>query len=182
MKMLVTSHEIREALSDIKPKQVAVAYVGSGWSKFVNANRLKEIRVSPTLGSNPKAIEELMNAIGYENVYFLDELHAKIYLDKNAAVIGSCNLSDNAMGDGGLLECAVLIDESEHIKTPHDTFDGYKNVAKEKYPTRKEKIEKLRKLLKDSDAVAWNVSMGAEENPPTLADYKSELDTIHIVP
>ena len=38
---------------------------------------LKEVIVSPTFGSNPEAVVNLAKRIGWDNVYFLNELHAK---------------------------------------------------------------------------------------------------------
>ena len=83
MKLLTSSKEIRDGLSRIKPSRIAVAFVGSNWRDFVPAHYLEEIILSPTLGSNPKAIEDLFKELSPARVHFLDELHSKIYLGKS---------------------------------------------------------------------------------------------------
>lgn len=164
----------------IQPAQIAVAYVGAGWKTFVSSDKLKEIVVSPTLGSNPKAIEELMRDIGHENVYFLDELHAKIYLGTDIAIVGSCNLSDNAMAEFGLLESAVLVDESRSISQLHHTFQNYKKLANDRYPTLEEKMERLRALTKEWNIALWHGLTKDLRVESSLASYESKLDKIHI--
>jgi hypothetical protein len=101
--------QLRDALKEIKPSKIAVAFVGDGWKRYVSSAHIKEIVLSPTLGSNPKAIEEIMDLIGPSNVYFLDNLHSKIYLGKESALLGSSNLSDNGFANSRLLETGVLI-------------------------------------------------------------------------
>lgn len=88
MKVLVED-EIRRTVIDCKPLRIAVAYIGVDWKTFIpDTSCLESIIVSPTIGSNPSAIADLVKQIGWEKVVFLDELHAKTYIGKNSAVIG----------------------------------------------------------------------------------------------
>lgn len=190
--LLLTAEEIRDALTLVKPARIAVAYVGEGWSNYLPPGCLKdppgclkELVVSPTLGSNPRAIEEIMRRIGHENVYFLDELHAKIYLGEKAAVVGSCNLSNNGLGDGCRWEAAVLLEDAESLRKLEDTLDKYKTLAIEgKYPDLETKLSKLRELNSQrSAAIRHGIIKGGKDEtgePPLLRDYKSVLDTIHV--
>lgn len=183
--LLLTAGDIRDALERIGPARIAVAYVGERWSKYLPSGCLKELVVSPTLGSNPRAIEEIMEKLGHQNVYFLDELHAKIYLGEKGAVVGSCNLSDNGLGDSGLLEAAGLLEDAESVRKLEDTFARYKTLAiKGKYPDLKTKLRKLQELHSQRSAAIRHRIIKGEENetgaPPLLRDYKSALDTIHI--
>jgi len=186
-RLLLTAEEIRAELTRIKPTRIAVAYVGEGWSKYLPPGCLEELVVSPTLGSNPRAIESIMNTktIGHQNVYFLDTLHAKIYLGEEAAVVGSCNLSDNGLSDGGNWEAAVLLEDRESVQRLENAFRIYKKQAN-KYPNEEAKLNKLRELISQrSAAIRHGIIKGEKDEsgePPLLRDYESALDTIHISP
>ncbi len=86
MKVLI-ENDIQEAVSGCKPSKIAVAYIGADWQTFIpDPSRLESIIVSPTIGSNPWAIADLVKQIGWEKVAFLDELHAKTYIKKRGHV------------------------------------------------------------------------------------------------
>lgn len=181
MEILLTAQQIREKLLHVSPSKIAVAFVGKGWKKFISKEHLHEIVVSPTIGSNPKAIEEIMKEIGAEKVYFLDQLHAKIYIGKETALVGSCNLSDNGMADGHLLESAVFFDESTSILQLQKTFESYKDLASVQYPDLAAKKTRLRMLTKQWNTAVWHGVAKDEYEEPPVSEYESALDTIHIV-
>ncbi len=116
IQLLSESSDISEALEKVAPERIAVAYVGIDWREFISAKNLKEIIISPTLGSNPIAISEIVKEIGWENVHFLNNLHSKIYISDYSVIIGSANLSKNAMGNNGLYESCVLTDDKQIIE------------------------------------------------------------------
>lgn len=180
MKILTKAKNIRDALHALQPSKIAVAFVGTGWKKFISSERLDEIVLSPTLGSNPKAIEEIMEEIGAENVHFLDQLHSKIYLGDEAALLGSCNLSDNGLADVGLIEVAVLLDEPNALQQIEFAFEKYKEQAKQLYPSVEAKKERLRVLMKQWNIALWHGLTKPEDRGPEVAHYKSGLDRIHI--
>ena len=64
MKICSNAEQLKNALNEIKPTKIAVAYVGAGWKNYRLLEYLEEIIVSPTLGSNPFAIEEIMRKKG----------------------------------------------------------------------------------------------------------------------
>ncbi|MDD2898404.1 MAG: phospholipase D-like domain-containing protein [Desulfuromonadaceae bacterium] len=180
MKLLVTAQQIREMLYQVAPSKIAVAFIGKGWKKFIPTEQLQEIVVSPTFGSNPKAIEEIMKVIGDEKVYFLDQLHSKAYIGKDTALIGSCNLSDNGMGDNHLMEMAVFLEKSASIAQLENTFEEYKKQALNLYPNLEAKKARLRMLTKQWNTAVWHGVTIDDTEEPSLMDYESVLDTIHI--
>lgn len=148
MKILVED-EIAEEIRRCEPSKIAVAYIGSDWRAFVpESGHLEAIIVSPTFGSNPRAIADLANRLGWDNVYFLDELHAKIYLGKASAVIGSANLTRNGLSGGDLIELCVEINGADSLKTLGNTFEALKQRAEKQYPTQKSKKTRLKELEK----------------------------------
>ena len=182
MKICSNAIQHRDALKEIKPSKIAVAFVGEGWKKYVSPKQLKEIILSPTLGSNPKAIEQIMDMIGESNVYFLDNLHSKIYLGEESALLGSSNLSDNGLADFRLLETGVVLSDHPSLERLRSVFDTYKNRAMRLYPTKKSKKEKLHELIKQWQSSIWhglNTDHGSEKSP-AITNYKSDLDRIHI--
>src|SRR5688572_26365891 len=55
-------------------------------------------------GTNPRAIQDLQSTFGCK-VYFADKLHMKIFWScDRGCVIGSANLTNNALGENGLQE------------------------------------------------------------------------------
>lgn len=156
MKIITKSKKMRRALKKLNPSRIAVAYLGKNWLEYIDIKHLEEITVSPTLGSNPDAIFEVAQQIGWDNVYFLDELHSKVYLSQDRALVGSANLSLNAFGDTRKLEILIKINKKVAIKELHQTLDGYTTLAKEYYPSTKNKLAKLDELRKISDKSIWS--------------------------
>jgi phosphatidylserine/phosphatidylglycerophosphate/cardiolipin synthase-like enzyme len=156
MKILLNSKAIRSAISAVKPTKIAVAYVGQGWEKYVSDKHLTEIVLSPTFGSNPKAIRALIEKLTFAKVHFLDKLHSKIYIGMNSAFIGSANLSNNGMSDAGLFESGVLLDDQGLIDKLNAKFNEYRTMAKESYPTKEAKLKQLLALEKQTRLAEWN--------------------------
>ena len=180
MEILTSAKAIRKALRELKPTSIAVAYVGSGWKNYVSTKHLREIVLSPRFGSNPHAIEEMMRELEHENVYFLDDLHSKIYLGADAALLGSCNLSDNGISDNGRLEAAVLLVDKEATQLLAAKLKDYKAAAKKLYPTKRAKIDRLKVLKVQFDKGQWHGLTRIGTKSPSIQQYESELDRIHI--
>jgi hypothetical protein len=156
VKVLV-QNDIRKAVSDCKPSKIAVAYIGVDWQTFIpDVSRLVSIIVSPTIGSNPWAIADLVKQIGWEKVAFLDELHAKTYIGKSSAVIGSANLTRNGLGAEGLVEICVEINAAESLKKINKAFEGLKKRAQDQYPTAVSKKSRLKELEQNWGAAIAN--------------------------
>lgn len=146
MNYLQSTH-ISPALKECNPYYVAVAYIGRDWKNFIDYENLKKIIISPTIGSNPQAIEELASLIGWKSIFFLDNLHAKIYIGKKSVIIGSSNLSYNGLSaHGGLEESAVKITDKEEVKKATLHFYMLKKLATKAYPKQVMKKEKLCEL------------------------------------
>lgn len=150
VKVIQQAAEISQAVRDVAPDRIAVAYIGEGWSNYVSAKRLKEIIVSPTLGSNPRAIEELIQVLGINNVHFLDSLHAKLYLGDQSAILGSANLSRNGLSESGNLELVALVDDRDSVAELSKIYEEYKSDAIKLYSTEKAKLDRLSRLKKQT--------------------------------
>lgn len=122
-----------------------------------------------------------MHALGDENVYFLDSLHSKIYLGDNAALLGSCNLSDGGIADGGRLETAILLTDSAIRQQLSAQIDHYKKQANERYDTTQKKLAQLKVLKEQSDRAQWYGIADIDPKSPVIHDYKSRLERIHVV-
>ncbi len=135
MRFLPNSEEILQAINDVQPNKLAVAYIGRDYDRFIQPEWNYKIILSPTRGSNPNAIRELVNTIEWERIHFIRELHAKIYLGQNNAVVGSANLSQNGLDVGSLWEAGVYIDEPEEISHIAHTFEMMLEKAHSDFPT-----------------------------------------------
>lgn len=156
MKILF-DNEIQGAVARCKPSKIAVAYIGIDWMTFIpDIHFLEAVIVSPTLGSNPCAITDLVKQIGWEKVFFLNELHAKTYVGDKTAVIGSANLTKNGLSGEGLVELCVEIDTEEALTKVNKTFDDLKRRAQKQYPTIESKKMRLKELEQTLGAAIAN--------------------------
>ncbi len=147
---ILKGFDIADCIRQIKPHKIAVAFIGYDYDNYIDDACLKSLEsivLSPTEGSNPKAISKLVNTIGWEKVHFLSRLHAKIYIGRDETIIGSSNLSRNGLiGDcSGLYEICVKIesgDESDEI------FNEILNEAREEFPDEQSKQKALDELYR----------------------------------
>jgi hypothetical protein len=143
---IITNSELPNAMNEVQPNRIAVAYVGIDWNLYIDKDKLAEIIVSPTLGSNPRAIEQLVELLGWDRVHFLDELHAKIYIGKDKAAFGSFNLSRNGISVDGLEELGGISQESIVVERLTAEFLRLREKAIARYPTVQKKESRLSDL------------------------------------
>lgn len=154
---------------------VPICFSLADWQTFItDASSLESIVVSPTIGSNPWAIADLVKQIGWEKVAFLDELHAKTYIGESSAVIGSANLTRNGLGAEGLVELCVEINTAESLKKINKAFEDLKKRAQDQYPTTVSKKSRLKELEQDWGAAISNriFRNNKKQNIPSFADFE----------
>ena len=152
--------EIRDELQICNPHKIAVAYIGADWADYINSNRIEEIILSPTLGSNPKAIDQLVEELGgWDKIYFLKNLHTKIYIGSEIAIVGSSNLSKNGIDVGGLEEACISVRSPELSKDINHYFETLKSKASRQFKDEKSKKQELEKL-RDKWAAAESAGIG----------------------
>ena len=156
MKILAEG-EIQKAVRRCKPSKIAVAYIGADWNTFIQDTlSLSAIIVSPTFGSNPRAIMAVAKKIGWDKIYFLDELHAKTYIGSSSAVIGSANLTSNGLSGKGLVELCVELSGNKSLCEINQFFDNLLDKAQKQYPTIDKKKERIKELERIWDASIAN--------------------------
>lgn len=176
MKLLKDSKEIQNTLKKMKPYRIAVAYVGKDFADFIDVATLDIIIISPTIGTNPYAITNLVRAKGWQSIFFLDNLHAKIYLSDSSAIITSANLTANALdmrGSRNLVEVGILIDDNSIIKEIELTFEEIFRDATLQYPKKEDKEKKLKELYKKWDKYP---EMLPRNDVIDFADYSKDND------
>lgn len=183
MTICVTPEQMRNALNKVQPRRVAVAYVGAGWDEIVCSDCLEEIILRPLPGSNPQAIEDLINKLGEDKVHFLNELHSKIFIGRGSVLFGSANLSFNGFSDGGNLEVGMYSDDHVVMDRLSEVFDEYIVAAKLEYPDRGSKVRQIERLKKQ-----WRLSLvygirvdGDQGKSRSIDDYIIGSDKIHCV-
>lgn len=136
MKYLYNSNQIKEQLNIIfsasGTKWAIVGFVGYNALDHLpyGVSDLSVVCWPKAGGTNPDGVRRLIeNGI---SVYFCDRLHQKIYWQEGAGlIVGSANLSENALGEGGLHEFGVYCDdESFDIKDILSTLN-YEKVTSE---------------------------------------------------
>jgi hypothetical protein len=169
---LVHGTQVKKVLNALQPANIAVAYIGADWESFVDKAALREIIVSPTAGSSAEAIGELVHLLGWGKVHFLDELHAKLYLGKSAAAIGSFNLTANGLSGHALAEAGYLIDGAAETKPVRALYAEFKRRAMLQYSSQNRKEQQLSRL-KAMNAASSAAGLGPSRpvRPRTLAEY-----------
>lgn len=165
------TENLENVLHAIHPKKIAVAFLGQGYKKFVTPKELESIIISPTEGSNPYAIQQLAKDIGWEKIFFLSKLHAKIYIGKKETLIGSANLSHNGLSDdkGSLQEACVTIPTTKGVLS---TYKHLLSDARKEFKDESAKKKALAKLFK-----VWGkrIDAGLEKNKkicPNFIDFE----------
>lgn len=116
MRVLSTTAALqREVVKLMKPgtKRIAiVAFVGAGADAYIPKPEGVRIVCWPKAGgTNPAAVRKLL--LRKADVRFADRLHMKLYWAKGrGAIVGSANLTTNALGSGGLRELAVFVPDN----------------------------------------------------------------------
>lgn len=170
--MIITDpQKLQKTLRTIQPVSVAVAYIGKAWLTYLDEQSLPQtLVVSPTLGSHPPAIAKAIQKLGIDNVHFLDELHAKIYLGNKQALVGSCNLSHGGFRDKE--ETAVLITDEKQILVLHATIARYIDFARRDYPNARAKRDRLAKLyLEHKNAPKSHGPKRRSRKTPNIGNY-----------
>jgi hypothetical protein len=146
MREIIEKNGMREAIREIAPTKIAVAYIGQNSEAYVDIDSIEAIIVRPTTGTNPDEVIKIASAIGWDKVHFLTTLHAKIYLGKDSVLLGSCNLSNNGLGDYGLHEIAAFSDSPETVANISGYFEDLKKRATEEFQDEKSKIDVIERL------------------------------------
>jgi len=146
---IISTPQIHAVIREIRPTHIAVAYLGADWGSLIDAEFLNEIVVSPTLGTNPHAVEQIVRHLGWENVHFLESLHSKIYIGECAAAVGSFNLSRNGICTTGLEETGVYLNERLSIDEAKSEYNRLRSLAISAYPSEDTKKKRLQRLKKE---------------------------------
>ncbi len=193
MELLTEDGDIAKRIHALKPTHIATAYIGLDWHRYVDAAVLESVVLSPTVGSNPKAICQLIKAIGFDRVHFLDHLHAKFYWSPEAAVLGSSNLSNNGLqGSRGLVEAAVAINPAHEAQAHADLKLMHERIeakARKRYKTEDAKwaqVKDLEKQLERLNRANGKALLRPTEKhitgtPLSVFTYAPQQQHIHII-
>jgi len=144
---ILTAQAIATEIKRCAPQKIAVAYLGSDWRSFIASPELLEyVILSPTFGTNPNAVSDLVREIGWEKIYFLDNLHAKVFLGAKRAVTGSANLTRNGLSGEVLTELCVCLSSQKSLLSLEKHLERWHKDARKQYPTTEAKKARLLKL------------------------------------
>lgn len=147
---VLTGKEIAKAIQRVEPRRIAVAYLGRRWKEYLpNVDELEAVVISPNLGTDPRSVKELVKRLsidgqdGWDRVFLHDDLHAKVYLGKTAAVLGSANLSFGGLGDPRRREICSETSLPKDWDVLDQFFETLKKEAKNQYGSASEKKKRL---------------------------------------
>lgn len=113
--VLAMLQRLTQAQSVAQPLRIAVAFWGNGAETIVVPGRQYQIVCNLSRGgTNPDVIRTLRELPNVE-IRHLSELHAKVFLAEEQAIVGSANFSANGLGIGspvgsGWIEAAAVVD------------------------------------------------------------------------
>jgi len=171
---ILTTQAIATEIKRCTPQKIAVAYLGSDWRSFIASPELLEyVILSPTFGTNPNAVSDLASAIGWEKIYFLDALHAKVFLGAKRAVTGSANLTRNGLSGEALTELCVSLSSPTSLLSLGKLTEQWRKSAQKQYPTTEAKKARLLKLTDLwSKALTQSVIKSDVKNHVQFRDFK----------
>ena len=129
---------VKKNISEAGPTRLAVAYWGKGAAKrlglFKNTKDVKILCDVYSLSCNPNELDRLLEC-KFE-IKTINGFHAKVYLTKKRAVIGSANASTNGLGHDADdfspgLEAAVETTDKQVIKKACEWFKRHWERAEE---------------------------------------------------
>jgi phosphatidylserine/phosphatidylglycerophosphate/cardiolipin synthase-like enzyme len=124
MELLLNSAAVREKIRWLfsertrkRRRVILVAYVGNAAPSLLPDARNVELYCWPQVGAtDPYALAKLASPERGAKIHFVDGLHGKLYwVEGSGFIIGSANLSINALGQGRLQEFAVFIEDSAKL-------------------------------------------------------------------
>ena len=92
--------EIKNLLNKSINLRIAVAFIGDGAEALIG-KQVSEAQIICNLsmgGTNPYEVKKLIKRFGVNNVKHIDNLHAKLYIGDEYAIVGSANMSSNGLG------------------------------------------------------------------------------------
>lgn len=142
-----TEQAICDLLAEGGSARAAVAYWGAGATKRLKIKASQDLTVVCDLmgGScNPDEVRKLQSLVGPEKVRTHDRLHAKVWIGKTAAILGSSNASANGLcfeekEASALVEANVLIQDSKVVAALDGWWDA--NVWRDARPITEENLQ-----------------------------------------
>ncbi|SEJ22175.1 PLD-like domain-containing protein [Azotobacter beijerinckii] len=134
--------QVKQLADSSRNLSLAVAFWGDGSEKLFESWQGESLRILCNLGSggtNPYVIRRLLalanTRCGIE-VRTLDDLHAKVMLGDNGAVVGSANFSSNGLGlEGdecsGWREAGLFTNDAAQLAIVQAWFDGIWDAARQ---------------------------------------------------
>lgn len=121
------SDSIKKLLMTEPTLRIATAFIGSGANQLIG-NNCTDVKIVCNLtmgGTNPHEVATLIQQFGKSNVRQINNLHAKLYIGAEYAIVGSANMSNNGLGfqPTALREAGYMfpLDPSN----PHDSLDWF---------------------------------------------------------
>ncbi len=130
-----TFDKINQMIKTTKSYMYLVCPYFDGALKLPFKNLSHHIDINMIFGKNEDQIDRLINYVAdYDlnfSIYFHDNLHSKIYLNENFAIISSLNLLKYSVENNH--EISVLFDRSKHPKQWDKIYQQIKVIKKDAY-------------------------------------------------
>lgn len=121
--------KIQELIEENDTIRIAAAFWGEGAEQMFQGHEGKTFQIICNLtmgGTNPEPIQRLMETEGVE-VKMLNDLHAKVVLGKDSAIVGSANFSTNGLSleedeAPGWREAGLLTQDPQSLQSVNTWF------------------------------------------------------------
>lgn len=175
---ILTDGQIAAAIEQCRPSRIAVAFLGADWETFTpDVAAIDFIVISPTIGTNPRAVADLVAQIGWDRVYFLEALHAKVYLGDRSGVVGSANLTSNGLAGDRLIELCVSVEDGADLARLGNELEQWRARAATAFPTQSAKEEKLGELRRLWSAAVVRSIVRTDDQSLDFRQFHLESDS-----
>lgn len=121
------SDSIKKLLMTEPTLRIATAFIGTGASQLIG-HKSTDVKIVCNLtmgGTNPHEVATLIQRFGKNNIRQINNLHAKLYIGSEYAIVGSANLSNNGLGfqPTALREAGYMFPLD--LSSQHDSLDWF---------------------------------------------------------
>jgi hypothetical protein len=168
---------ISAAMRRVRPKRIAVAYLGNGVLDLIpEVEDLESVIIWPTVGTQPLAVKELAKRFGgdWDRIHFHSSLHAKMYLGADSAIVGSANWTEPGLRDLNREEVCLEVNDPLVLQELEDLYQKLVHQAKIDFSNTKAKTDRLIGLQVEID---YSLPSVAGRTAVDLLDYANDGGT-----
>lgn len=172
---------IAAAIKRVMPKRIAVAYLGNDVLDMIPAvEDLDSVIIWPASGTEPQAVRELAERLGndWSKVHLHQNMHAKIYLGNDSAIVGSANWTVPGLRSSSREEVCLEVTDPVVLAELENVYKKLTKQARLHFRNEKEKINKLNRL---QVAIDNGLPSSGDRSAVNFLDYVCDSENVFLL-